>query len=157
MPRPDTREMRAALASDRPPPFRLPLRVYYQDTDAGGVVFHGTYLDYFERARTEWLRDLGLDLRLLVERDGCILIVRELRVSYTRPALLDDLLTLTVDLERLGRAQFTLAQKVLRADEQLVSASVNLACVASGSFKPVRVPGALRAVLVARALEEEEA
>jgi acyl-CoA thioester hydrolase len=144
MPRADTQD-RGAAALARSPVFRLPLRVYYQDTDAGGVVFHGAYLDYFERARTEWLRDLGFDIRALAEREGFLFIVRELHVSYARPAVLDDLLTVTVGVERLGRAQFTLDQRVLRADEQLVQASVNLACVASGSFKPVRVPEALLA------------
>jgi acyl-CoA thioester hydrolase len=145
MPRADTRDKGAAAASARPPVFRLPVRVYYQDTDAGGVVFHGTYLDYFERARTEWLRDLGFDIRALAERERLLFIVRELRVSYARPAVLDDLLTVTVGVERLGRAQFTLAQRALRGEEELAHASVNLACVASGSFKPVRVPEALLA------------
>jgi acyl-CoA thioester hydrolase len=116
------------------------------------VVFHGTYLDYFERARTEWLRDLGFDIGVLAQRDGFIFIVRELRVVYSRPALLDDLLEVTVGVERLGRAQFTLAQRVLRAGEALVSASVNLACVGSTSFRPVRVPDGLRAALIERGL-----
>jgi acyl-CoA thioester hydrolase len=152
--------MSAALGAAQPPAFRLPVRVYYQDTDAGGVVFHGAYLDYFERARTEWLRDLGFDIGVLAQRDGFIFIVRELRVAYARPALLDDLLDVTVGVEHLGRAQFTLAQRVLRAGEALVHASVNLACVASASFRPVRVPEGLRAALIERGLytvAEEEA
>jgi acyl-CoA thioester hydrolase len=134
-----------------PPPalFSLPVRVYYQDTDAGGVVYHGTYLDYFERARTEWLRRLGFDIRRLAEREGTLFIVRELRAAYARPALLDDLLSVTVAVEHLGRAQFTLAQRVLRGDEILVQASVNLACVTSVGFKPVRVPDGLRETLEA--------
>jgi acyl-CoA thioester hydrolase len=144
--------MGAALAAARTPAFRLPVRVYYQDTDAGGVVFHGTYLDYFERARTEWLRELGFDIGVLAQRDGFIFIVRELRVAYARPALLDDLLEVTVGVERLGRAQFTLAQQVLRAGAELVRGSVNLACVTSASLRPVRVPEALRTVLIERGL-----
>ena len=144
--------MGAALAAARPPAFRLPVRVYYQDTDAGGVVFHATYLDYFERARTEWLRDLGFDIGVLAQRDGVLFIVREFRVAYARPAQLDDLLEVTVGVEHIGRAQFTLAQQVLRGGEALVRASVNLACVGSGSFRPVRVPEALRAALVERGL-----
>jgi acyl-CoA thioester hydrolase len=114
--------------------------VYYQDTDAGGVVFHGTYLDYFERARTEWLRRLGFDLRRMAEHDHMLFIVRELRAAYARPALLDDLLSVTVGVEHIGRAQFTLGQQVLRGEELLVQASVNLACVDSVGFRPVRVP-----------------
>lgn len=125
------------------PVFSLPVRVYYQDTDAGGVVFHGTYLNYFERARTEWLRRLGFDLRRMAERDGLLFIVRELRAAYARPAQLDDLLGVTVGVEQIGRAQFTLGQNVLRGEEVLVQASVNLACVSSVGFKPVRVPEAL--------------
>jgi acyl-CoA thioester hydrolase len=151
--------MGAALAAARAPAFRLPVRVYYQDTDAGGVVFHATYLDYFERARTEWLRDLGFGIGVLAERDGVLFIVREFRVAYARPAQLDDLLEVTVAVEHIGRAQFTLAQQVLRGGEPLVRASVNLACVSSGSFRPVRVPEALRARLLERgfavAAEEE--
>ncbi len=152
--------MGAALAAARPPAFRLPVRVYYQDTDAGGVVFHATYLDYFERARTEWLRDLGFDIGVLAQRDGVLFIVREFRVAYARPAQLDELLEVTVGVEHIGRAQFTLAQQVLRSGEVLVRASVNLACVSSGSFRPVRVPETLREVLVERGLAigtEEEA
>jgi acyl-CoA thioester hydrolase len=127
----------------------MPVRVYYQDTDAGGVVYHGSYVNYFERARTEWLRGLGFDIRQIAERDGLLFVVRELRVAYARPALLDDLLGVTVGVEHLGRAQFTLFQQVLRADAALVEASVNLACVAAGSFKPLRVPDALRERLLA--------
>ena len=151
--------MGAALAAARPPAFRLPVRVYYQDTDAGGVVFHATYLDYFERARTEWLRELGFDIGVLARRDGVIFIVREVRVAYARPAQLDDLLEVTVSVEHIGRAQFTLSQQVLCAGQALVRGSVNLACVASERLRPMRVPDALRAVLVQRgftAAAEEE-
>jgi acyl-CoA thioester hydrolase len=142
--------MGAALTAVRTPAFRLPVRVYYQDTDAGGVVFHATYLNYFERARTEWLRDLGFDIGVLAQRQSVMFIVRELRMAYARPAQLDDLLDITVGVEHVGRAQFTLAQQVLRSGEALVRGSVNLACVASGSFRPVRVPEALCEVLIER-------
>ena len=137
------------------PALRLPVRVYYQDTDAGGVVYHGTYLNYFERARTEWLRGLGFDIREMAERDGVLFIVRELRVGYTRPAVLDDLLGITVATEHLGRAQFTLFQQALRGDEVLAEASVNLACVAASSFRPLRVPDALRRRLTEVPFEED--
>jgi acyl-CoA thioester hydrolase len=142
------RPERRQLASP-PALFSLQVRVYYQDTDAGGVVYHGTYLDYFERARTEWLRRLGFDVRRLAEQDGTLFIVRELRAAYARPALLDDLVSVTVGVEHLGRAQFTLGQQVLRGHEVLVEASVNLACVTSVGFKPVRVPDRLRETLEA--------
>jgi tol-pal system-associated acyl-CoA thioesterase len=122
--------------------------VYYQDTDAGGVVFHANYLSYFERARTEWLRCLGFDIGAMA-REGVLFIVREVRVSYARPALLDDELTITVGVEHLGRAQFTLDQRALRDRELLVRGSVNLACVSATDFRPLRVPASLRDALIA--------
>jgi acyl-CoA thioester hydrolase len=123
-----------------PANFSLPVRVYYQDTDAGGVVFHGSYLNFFERARTEWLRHLGFDVRQLAEREGVLFIVRELRVNYLGPAQVDDLLTVTAALDNLGRAQFTLDQRVLRGADLLVQGSANLACVSVEGLKPARVP-----------------
>ncbi|HZR02729.1 MAG TPA: tol-pal system-associated acyl-CoA thioesterase [Burkholderiales bacterium] len=135
--------------------FSLPVRVYYQDTDAGGVVFHANYLSFLERARTEWLRHLGFDLREMAERHDVLFIVREANVRYRRPALLDDLLDVTVKVERLGRAQFTLGQDVLRSQEELVCASINVACVSCGSFKPLRLPQRLYASL-ATVLEHED-
>jgi len=128
-------------------PYRLDLRVYYQDTDAGGVVFHATYLNYFERARTEWLRDLGFGIGELTREPGVLFIVREIQIKYFRPALLDDRLTVTAGIEELGRAQFTLDQRVLRGEELLVQAHVNLACVTASELKPARVPADIRAAL----------
>jgi tol-pal system-associated acyl-CoA thioesterase len=125
----------------------MAVRVYYQDTDAGGVVFHATYLDYFERARTEWLRHLGFDIGALAQA-GVLFIVREVRVNYRKPALLDDALTVTVGVEHLGHAQFTLQQRALRSGELLARASINLACVGASDFRPVRVPETLRAALI---------
>ena len=128
-------------------PFSLALRVYYQDTDAGGVVFHGTYLNYFERARTEWLRDLGFGIADLTRETGVLFIVREIHVKYLKPALLDDTLTVTAAIEHLGRAQFTLDQRVLRSQDLLVQARVNLACVTAVGLKPARVPAGIRSAL----------
>ena len=129
--------------------FSLGVRVYYQDTDAGGVVFHAAYLHYFERARTEWLRQLGFDIARMVQTERLMFIVRSLRIAYAKPAVLDDALGVTVGVEHLGRAQFTLHQQVCRADEVLVEGSVNLACVAVDTLRPLRVPEALRARLAA--------
>lgn len=148
-------------ASGLPPAaaFSLALRVYYQDTDAGGVVFHANYLQFFERARTEWLRALGFDVRQLASRDGLMFIVREVRVNYLRPALVDDLLTVTAALQHLGRAQFTLGQSVLRGEEVLVQGTVNLACVSADGLKPIRVPpqvyAALEESMTAKLIREE--
>ena len=120
--------------------FAIPVRVYYQDTDAAGVVFHATYLDFMERARVEWLRNQGFEPQELARRFRLVFIVRHLDVAYMKPAVLDDLLAVTAAVQKLGRAQVTLVQEVLRGSEALVRASVNLACVATGSLKPMPVP-----------------
>ncbi|MCW5620737.1 MAG: tol-pal system-associated acyl-CoA thioesterase [Burkholderiales bacterium] len=139
------------------PQFAIDLRVYYQDTDAGAVVYHATYLNFFERARTEWLRHLGFDLPRAA-REGCLFIVRRMQLRFVRPAMLDDLVRVSVALEHLGRAQMTLQQRVTRATDELVEASVNLACVDPRSFRPVALPGALRACLspYIRTVSEQE-
>jgi acyl-CoA thioester hydrolase len=120
--------------------FAMPVRVYYQDTDAAGVVFHATYLDFMERARVEWLRNQGFEPQELARQFRLIFVVRHLDIAYVKPALLDDLVTVTAAVQNLGRAQVTLVQEVLRGSEVLVRASVNLACVATGSLKPMPVP-----------------
>jgi len=125
--------------------FAIPVRVYYQDTDAAGVVFHATYLDFMERARVEWLRDQGFEPRELARRFGLVFIVRHLDIAYMKPAVLDDLLTVTAAVQKLGGAQVTLVQEILRGKEALVRACVNLACVAAGSLKPMPVPDEVRA------------
>ena len=131
--------------------FVLSVRVYYQDTDAGGVVFHARYLDFFERARTEWLRAMGFDLREMAATQDILFIVRRADVRYLRPAVLDDALDVTVALEQLGGAQFSLRQEVRREGKSLVGASINVACVSRLSFKPLRLPDPLRRCLASRA------
>jgi acyl-CoA thioester hydrolase len=120
--------------------FAMLVRVYYQDTDAAGVVFHATYLDFMERARVEWLRNQGFEPQELARRFRLVFIIRHLDIAFMRPAVLDDLVTVTAAVQKLGRAQVTLVQEVLRGREALVRASVNLACVATGSLKPMLVP-----------------
>ena len=114
--------------------------MYFQDTDAGEVVYHGTYLNFLERARTEWLRHLGFEHHQLKHRFGVMFIVRSLEMKFMRPARLDDLVDVSVDVSRLGRAQVTLAQEVNCSNEVLLRAKVNLACVASGNFRPQALP-----------------
>jgi acyl-CoA thioester hydrolase len=111
-------------------------------------VFHANYLAFFERARTEWLRHLGFDIGVMA-REGLLFIVREIRVSYSRPAFLDDPLTVTVGVEHLGRAQFTLEQRVVRGEALLARGTVNLGCVGAGDLRPLRIPDSLRAALIA--------
>jgi acyl-CoA thioester hydrolase len=116
------------------------VRVYYQDTDAGGVVFHATYLDFLERARMEWMRARGFDARELASRFRLVFIVRQLEIAYMKPAMLDDLLSVSATMENMGRAQLTFAQEVRRERETLARAAVNVACVGADSLKPMPFP-----------------
>lgn len=126
------------------PTFSLPVRAYYQDTDAGGVVYHSTYLDYMERARYEWLRELGFDIHSLVQVHKVIFMVRSLSIEYFKPALLDDLLYVTAQAAELGRSRIAISQHVMRGAVTLVSATVQAVCVGSDSLKPVSLPAPLR-------------
>ena len=121
--------------------------MYSQDTDAGGVMFHATYLDFLERARMEWMRARGFDARELGGRFGLVFIVRKLEIAYLKPALLDDLVSVTAAVEKMGRAQLTFAQQVRRDGETLVRAAVNVACVEAGSLRPAPFPEEIRASL----------
>jgi acyl-CoA thioester hydrolase len=127
--------------------FRMPVRVYFQDTDAAGVVFHATYLDFMERARIEWLRSKGFEPAALARRFGLVFIVRQLEVAYLKPALLDDLVTVTAGVGKIGRAQLTFVQEIRRGAENLVRASVNVACVEAGNFRPMAFPEEVRQAL----------
>jgi len=125
--------------------FTLPIRVYFQDTDAGGVMYHASYVNFLERARTEWLRECyGYSNAGLMKEFGVVFVVRSLKLDYMKPALLDDLLTVGAQLKEVGRSRVTLQQSVMRGDEKLVDAEIHLVCVTVDGFKPVSVPGALR-------------
>lgn len=124
--------------------FSLPVRVYYQDTDAGGVVYHSTYLDFMERARYEWLRELGFDVHSLVQVYKVIFMIRSLSIEYLRPALLDDLLHVNVQTVELGRSRITILQQVMRGPDILTRATVQAVCVGADSLKPVSLPAPLR-------------
>jgi acyl-CoA thioester hydrolase len=124
--------------------FSLPVRVYFQDTDAGGVVYHASYLNFMERARTEWLRTFGYSNAGLMKELGVVFVVRSLKLEYLKPALLDDLLTVTARIKEVGRSRVTLLQAILRGDEVLTEGEVHLVCVDVKTFKPVRVPDVLR-------------
>ncbi len=120
--------------------FAHTLRIYWEDTDAGGVVFYANYLKFFERARTEWLRSLGFGQEQLREDTGAIFIVSETRVRYLRPARLDDQLTVTVDVQHAGQASMTVAQVAWRGDERLAEGDIRIGCVDAASFRPRRIP-----------------
>lgn len=124
--------------------FSWPVRVYYQDTDAGGVVYHTNYVNFMERARTEWLRSFGHSNAGLMQELGVMFVVRSIKIDYLKPALLDDMLSVTAHLSKIGRSQITLAQEVIRGEALLAQADVHLVCVDKDSFRPVSVPEILR-------------
>ncbi|MEE9580026.1 MAG: tol-pal system-associated acyl-CoA thioesterase [Nitrosomonadaceae bacterium] len=124
--------------------FTLPIRVYYQDTDAGGVVYHSTYLNFMERARYEWMRELGLDINSLIQVHKVVFMVRSLNIEYFKPALLDDLLHVTVQATELGRTRIALFQRILRGHVTLASATTHVVCVGADTLKLVSLPVPLR-------------
>ena len=126
--------------------FSFPLRVYIEDTDAGGIVFYVNYLKYMERARTEFMRSLGLD-RTAIFNAEIMFVVSDMEVSYRRPAQLDDELAATAQLLSVGGASLQLRQTVQRAGELLVDAAVSLACVSPKTLAPRRIPRAMLATL----------
>lgn len=126
------------------PHFDWPVRVYWEDTDAGGVVYYANYLKFLERARTEWLSALGLEQDHLATEAGVLFVVRRVAAEYLRPARFNDRLLVQSRLSELGRASLVMAQEVLRGDERLLTAQVQVACVESGSFRPVRIPALVK-------------
>jgi acyl-CoA thioester hydrolase len=123
--------------------YRFSIRVYWEDTDAGGVVYYANYLRFFERARTEWLRALGVAQQRLRDDHGVIFIVAESTVRYLRPARLDDQLHVTVGMRDAGRASLTLAQAAWRGDTLLAEGTVRIGCVDAGTFRPQRIPSSI--------------
>ncbi|ADE10756.1 tol-pal system-associated acyl-CoA thioesterase [Sideroxydans lithotrophicus] len=124
--------------------FSWPVRVYFQDTDAGGVVYHASYVNFMERSRTEWLRTFGYSNARLMQELGVVFVVRSLKLDYLKPALLDDLLTVTSHVKEIGRSRVSILQTVVRGEDLLVQGEVHLVCVDVKSFKPVSVPDVLR-------------
>lgn len=127
--------------------FRLPTRVYYQDTDAGGVVFHAQYLAFMERARTEFLNARGFDLARFVADSGILFMVHEIAVRYHRPAMLNEMLCVTAEVGSIGLASLSFRQRVERGSELLVEADVRLALVDRDRLRAVRMPVSLKRLL----------
>jgi acyl-CoA thioester hydrolase len=121
----------------------VPVRVYYQDTDAGGVVFHAQYLAFMERARTELLNEAGIDLARLAAETGTLFFVHEVTMKFHRPALLNEQLMVSAEVVKMGRASFVFRQRVERDGELLVEADVGVATVHRESRRPVRMPQVL--------------
>src|SRR4051794_25225821 len=133
------------MAIEMPSVFTWAVRVYYEDTDAGGIVFYANYLKFFERARTEWLRAAGIGQQELLEQQGAVFVVKHASLDYHAPARLDDQLTLTLTVEKLGRASVQFAQQAWRGEQLLTSADVKVGCVDAATMRPRPLPDATAA------------
>jgi acyl-CoA thioester hydrolase len=128
------------MANDMPAVFTWTVRVYYEDTDAGGIVYYANYLKFFERARTEWLRNIDLHQQSLTETHGAMFVVKRAAVDYHAPAKLDDEITLTLSIEKLGRASVEFVQHAHRGTTLLASGRVQVACVDRAGVRPRAMP-----------------
>ncbi len=120
-------------------PSKISLRVYYEDTDAAGIVYYANYLRFIERGRTEFLRELGHDQNLLM-KEGVAFAVRSVQAEYLKPARLDDLLTVETSIAELGRAQLVFQQRIRRGEELLLDAKIRIACIDPARGKPIPLP-----------------
>ena len=123
--------------------FNWQVRVYYEDTDSGGVVYYANYLRFMERARTEWLRSFGVQQDTLAQQDGLIFAVRSIQLEYVKPAKFNDLLDVSVEISKSGKASMTFEQSIRQAGGQkqlLCTGSVKIACLDSETFKPQAIP-----------------
>lgn len=123
--------------------FDWPVRVYYEDTDAGGVVYHSQYLNFMERARTEWLRHLGYEQTALRDELQIVIVVHSLEIQFKKPARFNDSLVVSMAVSELGRSSIQFAQKIVRDEEILIEAQVRVACVGTQTFKPTAIPKAI--------------
>ena len=125
------------------PTFEHPVRVYWEDTDAGGIVFYANYLKFFERARTEWLRALGVGQHALRQATGGMFVVSETSLKYHRPAQIDDLLRVTARLAEGGRASLVIAQQAWCGDTLLCEGTIRIGWVDAATLKPARIPSSV--------------
>jgi acyl-CoA thioester hydrolase len=127
--------------------FAFPVRVYYEDTDAGGVVYHSRYLNFMERARTEWLRASGFTQSKLTQQEQVLFVVHSMQLQFKKPARLDDELQVFSQLMEMGRGSFSCRQHIMRDDTVLIEAQVKVACVNADSFKPTGIPARIKIAL----------
>lgn len=120
--------------------FAWPVRVYWEDTDAGGVVYYANYLKFLERARTEWLRSLGIEQNELVEDAGVVFVVRRVEADYLKPGRFNDMLSAECNLADVGRVSLEIHQRILREGDILLTAQVRIACVSAQHFRPAKIP-----------------
>lgn len=127
--------------------FQWPVRVYYEDTDAGGVVFYANYLKFYERARTEMLRDMGFEQDELIEQESVIFVVRSVQVDYLKPAKFNDLISVSANLSLVKSASLTFEQIITRGDDILSKATIRIACLDAKSMRPKHIPDKLKGAL----------
>ena len=137
----------------KPNAFSIPIRIYYEDTDAGGVVYYANYLKFLERCRTEWMRAIGHEQGDLLREPGIAFVVRSIALEYLKPARLDDLITVSLEVERITKSQIFFGQHIRRAtpdgDEELLSGRVQIVCVNAAKMKITSIPIELRTQLEA--------
>ena len=121
----------------------LPVRVYYEDTDMGGIVYYANYLRYLERARSDWVRSLGVDQNAMREKDGVVFVVRRVEADYLKPAKFDDELLVRTVVKAVTGARLIMSQEVIRGDEVLFQAEVTVVCLGDGGA-PARLPANIR-------------
>lgn len=136
------------------PVFCWPIRVYYEDSDAGGVVYHSNYLNFMERARTEWLRHLGFEQPQLRATQGVIIVVHSMHIAFKSPAYFNDMLQIACSISKIGRSSLEMQQEITRGDTVLIEAGVKLAFVDADSFKPVSIPADVKAAMLTKLLHE---
>jgi len=124
-----------------------PIRIYYEDTDSGGVVYHSNYLKFMERARTEWLRDFEIDQKALKDNLNLMFVVHEIDIKFMRPAVFNDEIQVQTKLKKLGSVKIELEQKIFRSSELLIESQVVVASVNSISMKPMRIPNEIKLLM----------
>lgn len=134
----------AAIAAESNSQFTWQVRVYYEDTDSGGVVYHSNYLKYMERARTEWLRHLGFEQTDLKDQFNALFVVHSMQITFKKPAKFNDLLTVVNALTAIGHGSLIFSQEIKLNATTLIAASVKIACVDALSFKPSKIPNQLK-------------
>ena len=121
-------------------PFKWSVRIYFEDTDSGGVVYHSNYLNFMERARTEWLRSLHLNQADLKKKDKIMFVVANVNIDYKKAARFNDELDIKTSLDKIGASRIDLTQNIMKNSDLYTSARVSIACIHSETFKPQRIP-----------------
>ena len=124
-----------------------PIRIYYEDTDSGGVVYHSNYLKFMERARTEWLRDFEINQKVLKDNLNLMFVVNEIDIKFMKPAMFNDEIEVQTKLEKMGSVKIELEQKIFRSSELLIKSRVVIASVNSVSIKPMRIPNEIKLLM----------